>query len=115
MADDTSESILDSVRDFLDLNADDSSKMFDRHILGHINSSLQELVQVGCGNDIYVKDGSTTWDNFLGASKSRGMAMDYVFSRVTLLFDPPATGASLKAMQDHCSELLWRISVQDNS
>ena len=114
MADETfdKDSIYESTVDALGLTLDGSADAFKTEVLGHINSSLGILTQVGCGRDIYVSDNTTTWSDFFGVSGSKGMAKQFVFQRTKLLFDPP-TASTQKAMIDSNNELLWRINLNE--
>ena len=103
--------IYEMVVDALGLTLDGSEEMFKSDILSDINSCLGILQQAGCGKDIYA-DETTTWEEFFGASGSKGMAMNYVVTRTKYLFDPPVS-STLKAMQDHCLELLARINYNE--
>lgn len=105
------DNIYQSTVDALGLTLDGADDAFKTEVLGHINSCLGILYQAGCGNDIYA-DENTLWDDFLGNSKSKGMAKQYVFQRTKMLFDPP-TPSTLKAIQDSNNELIWRISIND--
>ena len=105
------DNIYESTVDSLGLTLDGTDGAFKTEILGHINSCLGILFQAGCGNDIYA-DETTLWDAFLGNSKSKGMAKQYVFQRTKMLFDPPMS-STLKAIQDSNNELIWRININD--
>lgn len=107
------DSIYESVVDALGQNVDSSADAFKTEVLMHVNAALGILVQAGCGRDTYVSDSTTLWDDFFGTSGSKGMAKNFVFTRTKMLFDPPSSAQSLKAMQANLDELIWRIEINE--
>ena len=103
--------ILTDVKQMLGLEADYTP--FDREIVMHINSVLMILNQLGVGTDnfrISLVDGTDggaptspeTWTNFLGASYKGNMEgiKSYVYTKVKLLFDPPASGTLMESYNE---------------
>lgn len=105
-------SILDSTKKSLNLAADYTA--FDEDIIMHINSVFSTLCQLGVGPEVgfMIEDKDTTWDAFLGSDPRWNAVKSYVFLRVKLLFDPPATGFGTEAMKEQIKELEWRLNVQ---
>jgi len=106
------ESILDSTKKILGLGVDYT--VFDHDIIMHLNSALVMVGQLGIGpEDGFMVTGSTeTWDDFLGGYIMYNTVKSYVYLRVRILFDPPATSFHTKAIEDQLRELEWRISIQ---
>lgn len=106
------ESILDSTKKILGLGVDYT--VFDHDIITHLNSALVMVGQLGIGpEDGFMVTGSTeTWDDFLGGYIMYNTVKSYVYLRVRILFDPPATSFHTKAIEDQLRELEWRISIQ---
>lgn len=106
-----SNSILTSTKKILGI--DESYTAFDLDILTHINSALMIVNQLGLGSE----DGSEitgpeeTWDDLFGTDPMLNTIRTYVYLRVRVLFDPPATSFHLKALEDQLREMEWRISV----
>lgn len=105
-------SILNSTKRTLNL-ADDYTA-FDPDITMHINSVFSTLSQLGVGPDMgfMIEDDTATWDAFLGSDPRLNHVKTYVYLRVRLLFDPPATGYHTTAIEQQIKELEWRLNVQ---
>jgi len=86
---------------------------FDQDIMMHINSVFSVLHQLGVGPDepFMIEDETATWTEFLGTERGVNSIKSYVYLRVRLLFDPPATSFVLDAMEKQIEELGWRIST----
>ena len=86
---------------------------FDQDIVMHINSAFSVLHQlgVGPGEPFMIEDETATWTEFLGTERGVNSVKSYVYLRVRLLFDPPATSFALGAMEKQIEELGWRIST----
>ena len=121
------ETILTSIKQMLGLSEDYTP--FDRELIMHINSVLMILNQLGVGtegfrisltqlppeeNETVGKYVSTeTWSNFLGTGYKGDMeaVKSYVFTKVKLLFDPPANGTLMESYKALASEFEFRLSV----
>ena len=86
---------------------------FDQDIVMHINSAFSVLHQLGVGPDepFMIEDETATWTEFLCTERGVNSVKSYVYLRVRLLFDPPATSFALGAMEKQIEELGWRIST----
>jgi hypothetical protein len=106
------QSILESVKKNLGMHEDDTS--FDQDVLTHINSVFADLSQLGLGPvEGYMIEGSEeTWDSYLGGDPNLNSVKSYVYLRVRLLFDPPATSFLMSAMNEQIQKLEWRLNVQ---
>jgi NAD(P)-dependent dehydrogenase (short-subunit alcohol dehydrogenase family) len=62
-----------------------------------------------------ITDNTATWADFLGDDIMYNTVKSYVYLKVRILFDPPATSFHVKAMEDQMSELEWRISAHRES
>lgn len=103
--------ILESVKKVLGVAPDYLA--FDQDIMMHINSAFSVLHQLGVGPDepFMIEDETATWTEFLGTERGVNSVKSYVYLRVRLLFDPPATSFALGAMEKQIEELGWRIST----
>ena len=114
--------ILTDVKQMLGLTEDYTP--FDRELVMHINSVLMILNQLGVGVDnfhITLSDpGETgtpisteTWNAFLGASNTSNMeaVKSYVYAKVKLLFDPPASGTLMESYKKLADEFEFRLNV----
>lgn len=105
------DSILNSTKKNLGLEADYTA--FDPDIIMYINGVFSTLNQLGVGPEdgFSIEDSTPTWDAFIGTNKKYNFVKTYVYLRVRILFDPPATSYVISAMNDQIKELEWRISV----
>lgn len=106
-----SESILTSTKKVLGI--DESYTAFDVDIIMHINSVFSTLHQLGIGpdNGFMITDATATWDAFLGDDPRLNSIKTYMYLRVRLLFDPPATSFHINALENQIKELEWRLHV----
>jgi hypothetical protein len=105
-------SILDSTKKALGIAPDYDA--FDPDITMHINSVFVTLHQLGVGpaEGFAIEGPDEEWSTFLGDNKLLNNVRSYVYLRVRLLFDPPATSFTLDAMKQQAQEFEWRINVQ---
>ena len=105
------ESILKSIKKLLGITADYTA--FDTDIIIHINSVFATLTQLGVGppEGFSIIDDSAEWDDFIPeGSKNLESIKSYVYLKVKLLFDPPASSATISAMNEMIHEYEWRIN-----
>lgn len=107
------ESILTTIKKMLGIQDEDS--FFDQDIIVHINTVFNVLYQLGVGptDKPFEINGSTEkWSDFWSDIDTLGMVKTYIYLRVKLIFDPPASSAVQEAIKQECSELVWRIYTQ---
>lgn len=106
-----SESILESTKKVLGIAADYTA--FDMDIVMHINSALATLNQLGVGPDagFFIEDDSAEWGDFVGEDPRYNQVRSYVYLKVRLIFDPPATSFVIAAMEKQIQEHEWRLNV----
>lgn len=106
------DSILTSVKKLIGISEDDDQ--FDADIIIHINSVLVILSQLGVGNGerFTIEDDSATWDEFIPDSKILDTVKTYVYLRVKLIFDPPASSSVTESINRTIAELEWRINSE---
>ena len=106
-----SKSILTSTKKILGIAEDYTA--FDLDIITHINSVFTTLQQLGVGpvEGFMIEDAQPTWEHFLGNDKRLNSVKTYVYMRVRLMFDPPATSFAISSMQEQVKELEWRLNV----
>lgn len=105
-------SILTSIKKLLGIGEEYTH--FDSDIIIHINSVLMTLHQLGIGPEkgYLISSDLETWENFLGTDANLEAVKTYVYLKVRILFDPPASSALLDAMKRQADELEWRLQVQ---
>lgn len=105
------ESILSSTKKVLGISPDDET--FDQDILTFVNSAFSDLHDLGVGpaDGFRVVDADTEWDAFLATAPMLDRAKTFVYLKVKLQFDPPATSFHIAAMEKQIQEAEWRLSV----
>ena len=104
-------SILNNVKKMLGL--DESYTAFDTDVIIHVNTVFSTLSQLGIGpaTGFMIEGKIPTWLDFFGANDPNLNAVKtYVYLRVRLLFDPPATSFAISAMNEQIKELEWRLN-----
>lgn len=105
------ESILTSVKKMLGITKE--YEHFDQDIIMHINSVFMILNQIGVGPEkcFYIEDELTTWGDFLGDPTDLQMVKSYMYLKVRLLFDPPASSVVMECMKQMASEMECRLNM----
>lgn len=103
-------SILNSTKEILGLQADYAP--FDLAVITHINSAFSILAQLGIGPEepFAIEDDSMEWDELALPQNQLSMARTYVFLKVRMLFDVPATSFMIDALERQISEHEWRLA-----
>lgn len=106
------ESILDSVKKVLGISAE--YDVFDQDIMMHINSAFATLHQIGIGPDIQftISGEDETWGEFTCPDTVKPMVPSYIYMKVRMAFDPPASSFTQNAFKDQISEYEWRMNVE---
>lgn len=109
------ESILTSIKKLLGISEEHYS--FDTDLVMYINTAFSVLTQLGVGpeNGFSIQDGSATWSDYLNGDTRLEMVKTYVYLKVRLMFDPPASSSVIEVIKSQISELEWRINVQVDS
>lgn len=76
----------------------------------HINSVISILKRFGIGPEggYIVTDKYDTWDEYI-PDENLELVKTYMYMKVRLIFDPPASSAAIETMKELISELEWRI------
>lgn len=106
-------SILNSIKKLLGLEAD--YKVFDTDIMMHINTVFSVLYSIGASpkDGFMISSEEQTWDMFLKKTMHAEMVKSYMYLRVKLLFDPPATSFVIDSMQKQIAEFEWRLNTME--
>jgi hypothetical protein len=106
-------SILNDIKQLLNLEEDDST--FDTDVLIHLNTAFSILDQIGAapagGFTAEVEDKDTKWSDFFGDLKGVSMVKSWIYLKVQLIFDPPATSFTIASKEKLLEELTYRINV----
>ena len=106
------QSILTGTKKILGLDEDYTH--FDHDVLTHINSAFSTLHQLGVGPEtqFMIEDDSVNWADFYDEDESiLNMVRSYVYLKVRLIFDPPATSYAIAALKDQIQEFEHRLSI----
>lgn len=107
------DSILDSMKKALNIDPSDDS--FDIDILIHINSVFLTLSQLGVGptGGFEITGNTETWESYLGTTdKNLSAVKSYMYLRVRLLFDPPATSFAITSFEKQIDVFEFRLNAQ---
>lgn len=110
------ESILTSIKKLLGIA--EEYEHFDADIIMHINTVFLALTQIGVGpsEGFCIYDASAIWDDFLPDSRINLNAVkSYVYLKVKLLFDPPASSALIESTNKLAAEYEFRLNVAAES
>jgi hypothetical protein len=105
------DSILDSIKKAIGIASD--YDVYDPDLMMHINSVFSTLHQLGIGpvEGFMITGADEQWNAFLGSDPLLNNVKSYVFIRVRLLFDPPATSFAQESLKEQAREFEWRINV----
>lgn len=95
------------------LGLDPSYDVFDPDIVMHINSTFATLNQIGVGPEIpfSITDDSQRWADFIMADGLvLQMVKSYMYLKVRILFDPPASSSILESFKKSAEEYEWRLN-----
>ena len=105
------DSVLTSVKKMLGITEDYTH--FDADLIMHINTVFTILAQLGIGpvDGFSIADASALWTDFVESNPLLESVKSYMYLRVRLLFDPPASSAIMEAINRQIVELEWRINI----
>lgn len=107
------DSILTSIKKLLGIGATDES--FDTDILIHINTVFSVLHNIGAAPPagFFITGPDEKWSDFLADRANVQMVKTYMYLKVRIVFDPPATSFALTAMEKMAAELEWRLNTME--
>lgn len=105
-------SILVSIKKLLNVEETDDS--FDTDIGMLINNEFMTLHQLGIGPDegFSITDADTKWADFSSDKTLIETVKAYVYMKVRMIFDPPASSVVADAFNSQIRELEWRLNIQ---
>ena len=104
------ESILLSTKEMLGPSAEDPH--FEPEIITHINTVFMDLNQMGVGPEdgFIIEDETTVWTDYIPNVKKLAAVKTYMYLRVRLLFDPPASATIVETINREIGRYEWRIT-----
>lgn len=108
------ESILTSIK--LLLGITEEYEHYDPHLIMHINSVFNtQLKQLGVGpkKGFQIEDKTSTWSDYFKESDDLTYegVKTYVYAKVKLIFDPPASSSHVQVLKDIITEFEWRLNL----
>ena len=105
------DSILLSIKELLGINSDDIA--FDTEIAAHINSTFIELQQMGIGpeNGFIISSETETWNQFTNDTLILSAIRTYIYLKVKLVFDPPASASAIESFKNLIDRFEWRLTL----
>lgn len=105
-------SILSDIKKLLGL--DENYDSFDKDIIIHINSVFSILRQIGIGPDTGFKitGAEDTWSSFVSDMSLIEDVKTYIYLKVRMIFDPPASSVLASSIEKEISELEWRLNIE---
>lgn len=105
------DSILTSIKKLLGVS--EEYENFDQDIMIHINTVFGTLNQLGIGPNegFFIEDKTMIWYDFTMSPKLE-MIKTYVYLKVRLMFDPPASSVLLESINNTIRELEFRIMLE---
>ena len=104
------DSILMSIKKML--NVESEEQAFDTEIGTFINSQFMVLNQLGIGPEGFaVYDADTKWTDFSKDMSLIQTVKEYVYLRVRMIFDPPASSVVADQINSKINELEFRLNI----
>lgn len=105
-------SILMSIKKLLNVEHDDTA--FDTDIGMMINNEFMTLQQLGIGpkEGFSISDADTKWSDFSNDETLIETVKAFVYLKVRMIFDPPASSVVADAINSRIHELEWRLNIQ---
>lgn len=106
------ESILTSIKKLLGYSKEQMD--FDTDIIMHINSALSRLNELGVGpiDGFSIYDDIPTWTDFIQDDPKLNDVKTFVYLKVKLVFDPPASASVIASMEREVNRLEFSLNVK---
>lgn len=105
------DSILDTMKTALGVGVDNTE--FDLEIIMAINSVFARLQQLDVGPEdaFEITDKTVKWADFLGTTKNINSVRTYMYLRVRLIWDIPATSYAIQAMEKQADYYEFNLQI----
>lgn len=105
------DSILTSIKKLLGIAEDYTH--FDTDIIIHINSVFLTLSQLGVGSkeNFFIEDASASWTDFIEDGSVLNTVKTFIYLKVKMLFDPPASSAAMESYDRIIKEYEFRLNI----
>ena len=107
-----SSSILESIKKMLSIAEHDEG--FDPELKDLINAEFLTLHQLGIGPEegFSIESPDDEWDSYTTDKHLLDAVRQFIYLRVRLVFDPPASSTVAEAINGRISELEFRLNIQ---
>ena len=107
-----SSSILNSIKKLLGISPNDDG--FDHEVKDLINSEFLTLHQLNVGPEagFSISGPNDTWDSYTDNLHLQDAVRQFIYLRVRLIFDPPASSVVAEQINNRINELEFRLNVQ---
>ena len=107
-----STSILDSIKKLLGISEYDDG--FDNEVRDLINAEFLTLHQLNVGPEagFSINGSDETWGDYTTNAHLQDAVRQFIYLRVRMIFDPPASSVVADAINNRISELEFRLNVQ---
>lgn len=105
------DSILTSIKKLLGIA--EEYEHFDQDIIMHINSVFMILQQIGIGPEegFSIVNKDAVWSDYITDSNKFESVKSYIYLKVKILFDPPASSVVMESMNRMATELECRLHM----
>lgn len=102
------ESILKTIRRMIGPSEDYT--YFDSELIMNINAAFSRLCQLGVGPEtpFHIRDENATWEEFMDGGYQEEIKQ-YIFLKVKLVFDPPASSTVISVYKEQIDMLEWTL------
>ena len=107
------DSILNTIKKMIG-GAAATNTVFDVDIITHINTAFMTLAQLGVGpsTGFRIQDDLAVWSDVITDERNLESVKTYIYIKVKLLFDPPASSSIAETLKQQASEIEWRLNVE---
>lgn len=110
---DLDDSILATIKHMLGVT--DEVTAFDEQIVAHINATfmtLRQLQVIDPDGYFTIHGESESWRDLIDDVRLADPVRDFIYLRVRLLFDPPASSVVADAYNSRLAEVEWRLNSE---
>lgn len=106
------DSILISIKKLLNIDPIDTA--FDSDLVMLINGEFMTLLQIGIGPEAgySISGPDDQWLDFSSNQRLIEAVRTFIYLRVRMIFDPPASSVVADAINNRIAELEWRLNHQ---
>ena len=112
----TTDYVLPSIKS--QLGIDSECKAFDAPLTMNINTVFMILKRMGVGpatGFTITPNGNDSWSDFMDDGTTLEAVKSYVYLKVKLIFDPPASGTLVEAIKENIKELEWSLNFEEDA